>query len=1119
MVVLFTAALVYAFTADLGRLKPHIERLVSERVGRELSISTLEIRLGRQAVVNATDLTLDNAAWASEPDMVRVDRLALALDLRSLLQRRVQIENIDVANATVQLEENEDGAVNWSLASTGNSGDAGKPLNVLLKQAQLLNINIVRRNPEWEPRIIHVESLRQDHLDDDTLDLSLSGTARGRPIRLSGNFGTWQSIVRGTTLDYKIEAQLDTLSVTSEGHIDSLLAPRRPSLEFEARGANIDDLAQAFGLGDLGVRDIDFHGSLQAQSDGPLVLDVRGNIGDAKIEASGDFSDLQDLEQADLKLDASGPRLAQLLPFVGKGAGGDAPFEISVDAERHGPLLVIERADAVVGEQHLNLVGRLPAFPTLDHGNLTLDAKGANLDTPLRLLGLPGSGAGPYTLNAVLEVSPEGDETVRLKADTTAGRADVTASLGESPDYVGTQLRGRVVTDSLKAIGVLTGVVKLPDVPVDVSGAIAYVDGGLDITDTLDVKSTSLVGKVKGKFRFQRDANGSAIAVEARGDNLDTVVRQFGITVLPAQPYEVKGGIGFELRRLRLSDVAGRVGQSQVAGSGLITYSRILAGSDITVNLSGSAIEEWMAPFGEQPVAPGRFTVSGQVFKYSDTVELRAVKFDRDRARGTLDATFGWPLSRRYSDFALQARGDDVRQFRTNIAGFEPLAIGFSVDARGTLRDTTWSFDKSDLTLGPASISAQGDLDYSGEDATARLQIDANVPSLPAIGTFKGRRFRDLPLQLNAKLATGNGLVRADDFSLQFGDNDLTGFVSYDAGEPRRIEARLHSDILRIEPPFEAVVSTEAAETAPASDRHLVPAMPFSLAPLRKFAGTIELKADKVHVNKRTFSGVDFDADIGDGGVTKASLDINGLLKARSTLSPTEQGGSVTLDAIVRDFNPDPDAAVDAKKVQIHVDLRGTSSGADLRELAANASGAMLVDSRGGQFARLPFERLLFSSIFEQVFSRINPFSKTDPFTSLDCLIMPYSIENGVMTSAPAWFVQTDKYWFVSHGHIDLDSEKIELGLRTTPHHRIGISAGEVVDPYLKVVGTIAKPQIAVDEKGAFFRGGLAVATGGLSIFGRAIWDRLPRSKDPCGDAVTAGREALDGRLPDIGVP
>jgi hypothetical protein len=102
---------------------------------------------------------------------------------------------------------------------------------------------------------------------------------------------------------------------------------------------------------------------------------------------------------------------------------------------------------------------------------------------------------------------------------------------------------------------------------------------------------------------------------------------------------------------------------------------------------------------------------------------------------------------------------------------------------------------------------------------------------------------------------------------------------------------------------------------------------------------------------------------------------------------------------------------------------------------------------------------------------------------------------------------------------INLGTEKLSLQFQTTPRKGITISAGEILNPYVKVVGTLANPTLAVDEQGVLISGGVAVATGGISILAKAAWQRLSRDKKPCQTAAEKSIEVLGERFPIFVAP
>jgi hypothetical protein len=154
--------------------------------------------------------------------------------------------------------------------------------------------------------------------------------------------------------------------------------------------------------------------------------------------------------------------------------------------------------------------------------------------------------------------------------------------------------------------------------------------------------------------------------------------------------------------------------------------------------------------------------------------------------------------------------------------------------------------------------------------------------------------------------------------------------------------------------------------------------------------------------------------------------------------------------------------------------------------------------------------------MLDEILTTINPFRKSDPYTTFVCIVLPLKIVNGVVSSAPSTLVSTDKMHMALTSVVDLKSEGIVMNIRTTPKKGISISAGELLNPYIKVVGTLAAPRMAVDEKGVLLTGGAAVATGGLTLLASAVWDRMRRSQDRCTKISEEAGEILSDRFPDL---
>ena len=119
--------------------------------------------------------------------------------------------------------------------------------------------------------------------------------------------------------------------------------------------------------------------------------------------------------------------------------------------------------------------------------------------------------------------------------------------------------------------------------------------------------------------------------------------------------------------------------------------------------------------------------------------------------------------------------------------------------------------------------------------------------------------------------------------------------------------------------------------------------------------------------------------------------------------------------------------------------------------------------------------------------------------------------KDGVVTTDPALVVRTAEVDIVSNGSADLRSEKIDLSFKIGARKGLGIGVVQVINPYIKVTGTLGKPGVTIDPTGALVNGGAAFATAGLSIVATTLWDRVVHEKDPCGAAIAeSDRRARD---------
>jgi hypothetical protein len=177
----------------------------------------------------------------------------------------------------------------------------------------------------------------------------------------------------------------------------------------------------------------------------------------------------------------------------------------------------------------------------------------------------------------------------------------------------------------------------------------------------------------------------------------------------------------------------------------------------------------------------------------------------------------------------------------------------------------------------------------------------------------------------------------------------------------------------------------------------------------------------------------------------------------------------------------------------------------------------IFVDAHGGRLANSQPLQAIYGDALTEIVHVINPYYKVDPYTNIRCAVFAVIIDDGQMLTAPVSFISTELIRLSLKFAVDLKSEVIDVSIEMRPQKRLKISSGEIFNPFVKVVGTLAAPRLAVDEAGVLVSGGAAAATGGLTILARMAWDRLSRSEEPCIDVAIQGKEALADRLPGLG--
>ncbi|MFT3804773.1 MAG: AsmA family protein [Burkholderiaceae bacterium] len=310
---------------DRDRLRPPLERVLSDALGRSVSASHLDLRLIWPPRVRVENLRIANPEGFDEPTMARIGTLEFTVSPRDAWSRRLVVPSMAIADADVLLERRADGADNWTLptssdsASSSENGDDGRapPLRI-----ERLSID--------RGRIRYRDAATGFDLDlrADTVDPVPASTPAQASASASASAPAPASASASASASAPAPAPRSTPSPAGDGtgHGDAPAKdtgadepPLRTRLRFNGhyQRARFDGEAMT---GDV----------LSLQRSG-VFFPIRGHLtaGTTRLSVDGRVADIVHLGGVDVRLEMAGQTLGNLYPFLLLPLPATPPYQLA----------------------------------------------------------------------------------------------------------------------------------------------------------------------------------------------------------------------------------------------------------------------------------------------------------------------------------------------------------------------------------------------------------------------------------------------------------------------------------------------------------------------------------------------------------------------------------------------------------------------------------------------------------------------------------------------------------------------------------------------------------------------------------------------------------------------
>ena len=291
LLLIAVGALLVFVSSD--KFKSILAERAGSATGRDIEIAgDVDIDWGRTTRVTLNQLRVGNADWGSEPLMAAAERAEFTVRLPALLRGDVVLPEVVLIRPAVLLERNQEGKTNWDFSQNPDAAAAAEAIS-----------------------------------PDDRSEFPIIGRLVVRDGRV-----TYRDPAHGIDLASRVDT---------------------------ATGANGDEEVRLNGEGTFEGKpfrlDLTAGSLLQLrESSQPYPIRFETVIGDTKGLLQGTMVDPVEMQGLDIRMDISGPDLAQLFPIVGIPLPSTPPYRLAGHLEREGDRWRFTEMKGGVGDSDLS---------------------------------------------------------------------------------------------------------------------------------------------------------------------------------------------------------------------------------------------------------------------------------------------------------------------------------------------------------------------------------------------------------------------------------------------------------------------------------------------------------------------------------------------------------------------------------------------------------------------------------------------------------------------------------------------------------------------------------------------------------------------------------------------
>ena len=246
IIILAIGGYVFVRNFDLNRYKSYIEDIVNRETGRSLKING-EAKLGISFVPTlvVNDVSLSNPEWASNPEMIKLQKLEIKAAILPLLKGRIVIDKLILEQPEIYLETTADGQKNWEFIKnqkpqqkTASAADKGQEKT---SAASAAAIGLIAKQVELQDGIVSyfdaqsgkttIAQIKAVTMEipgqNESMNLDVDAVLDGKEIGIELEANNLASLLNEGKADFVAEIKALQVSAALHGAVaDAFEAPR-----------------------------------------------------------------------------------------------------------------------------------------------------------------------------------------------------------------------------------------------------------------------------------------------------------------------------------------------------------------------------------------------------------------------------------------------------------------------------------------------------------------------------------------------------------------------------------------------------------------------------------------------------------------------------------------------------------------------------------------------------------------------------------------------------------------------------------------------------------------------------------------------------------------------------